>query len=389
MARIRITGIVQQANQFRQILSAPLTIAQRDAAAAELAHSLRQIDTILKEHGNSVSHLPPQSRRAYEFLRSIDWSRVPITSEAVASGPHAESVSYRGLSAFLERVLDNAAVSVWKGEAKPGAIHTVIARTRDRLERSMTGDGLSSVHLTPQTRSIVGWFRYFSEADALGRYLEAVHVAQRQFEATAAGALKWRCPLVVHFRPSSHLYRWSILSDGTRIVLNTPSLALEAEIFRLMGRQMAGDRSVRAAISQAVSSDEFQSLHVELEAAEGVVDRTRGMAYDLAEVFDRVNREHLGGVIERPHLTWNRTLTGRKFGHYDFLRDLVMISATLDSPKVPSFVVDHVMHHELLHKKHGCEWRGARRHAHTAEFRAEERTFPRYADANAFLQKLR
>ena len=46
------------------------------------------------------------------------------------------------------------------------------------------------------------------------------------------------------------------------------------------------------------------------------------------------------------------------------------------------------MHHELLHKKHGAEWHGRRQHVHTPTFRAEERTFREYAQADAFLKKL-
>jgi hypothetical protein len=42
-----------------------------------------------------------------------------------------------------------------------------------------------------------------------------------------------------------------------------------------------------------------------------------------------------------------------KMGHYDFIRDTVMLSVTLDAPDVLDYVVDYVMYYELLHKKLG------------------------------------
>ena len=94
---------------------------------------------------------------------------------------------------------------------------------------------------------------------------------------------------------------------------------------------------------------------------------------------------------QRPLLWVLRTdfgLTGTKFGHYEFVHDQLCISSTLDRPDVPAFVIDHVMHHELLHKKHGFRWQGTRQHTHTHAFRADERTFPHYEEAACFLDQI-
>jgi predicted metal-dependent hydrolase len=65
-----------------------------------------------------------------------------------------------------------------------------------------------------------------------------------------------------------------------------------------------------------------------------------------------------------------------------------MISATLDSVEVPAFVVDFVVYHELLHKKHGVRWQNGRRAVHTPAFRAEERCFHKYAEADEWIGRL-
>jgi hypothetical protein len=87
-------------------------------------------------------------------------------------------------------------------------------------------------------------------------------------------------------------------------------------------------------------------------------------------------------------LTWSRTFTGRKFGHYDPIRDTVMISCSLDRSSVPVQALDFVMYHELLHKQLGVDWRSGRAAAHTPEFRAAERRFDHYQEAEALLKRV-
>ncbi len=103
--------------------------------------------------------------------------------------------------------------------------------------------------------------------------------------------------------------------------------------------------------------------------------RATGRHHDLNASFDRVNRSYFGGMMPRPTLTWNTTFTRRKLGHYDLHTDTVMLSITLDDPKVPGYVVDFVMYHELLHKRLGVHAVNGRRRMHTPEFRKAERRF--------------
>jgi predicted metal-dependent hydrolase len=92
--------------------------------------------------------------------------------------------------------------------------------------------------------------------------------------------------------------------------------------------------------------------------------------------------------MPKPTLSWNRTLTARKFGHYQPSRDTVMISVTLDDPGVPDYVVDFVVYHELLHKKYGSMNVNGRRLSHSPAFRAEERRFADYHEAERVIHEL-
>ncbi len=114
--------------------------------------------------------------------------------------------------------------------------------------------------------------------------------------------------------------------------------------------------------------------------------RPKGRVYDLDEMFTRLNTGFFAGKLDKPRLVWNRTITHRDFGHYEPSSDTVMIGITLDSEEVPRYVVEYVVHHELLHKALGVRRVNGRRQVHTQQFRGRERRFPRAAEAEAFLE---
>jgi hypothetical protein len=111
----------------------------------------------------------------------------------------------------------------------------------------------------------------------------------------------------------------------------------------------------------------------------------RGVHYDLHDVFTRVNARYFDAQMDKPILTWNETITHAKFGHYVPATDTVMIGIALDSEAVPRYVIEHVMHHELLHRDMGVEFVNGRRTAHSAQFKAAERRFRDHQRAEQFL----
>ncbi len=390
MTGIRITGLVRQVNDLRRALSEPMTAAQRDALRLRIDQVVAQTEAILRQHSMTERHLPGPSRRAYQFLKQADLSTVTIVNAgpAVSSPIKPESVSFRGLSAFLDALLDDLSLSIAAGRFNPSATAQVIRRTADRLNHAMERENLLAEELLPATRQRFGWFRYFAEAEPFAALVEAVRQSLRIFGQMIDQRIAWVTPLLIHYKPSSYLYSWRVTPRGTRIVLASPMIAFDAALLERLGRQMLGDKRHRSAINAALLADDYQRVARELEAAAGAVERTRGMVHDLAKVFDRVNTEYFDGKMPRPRLTWNRNPNRFKYGHYDFERDTVCISSTLDRPGVPGYVVEAVMHHELLHKKIGCQWREGKRRMHTALFRMQERTFKHHHEAETFLKKL-
>ena len=119
-----------------------------------------------------------------------------------------------------------------------------------------------------------------------------------------------------------------------------------------------------------------------------VVSSAIGKVYDLERIFLRVNRHHFDGAIEKPVLTWSQRKARSILGSHDAVHDTITISKTLDSPDVPEWFVEYIMFHEMLHIKHPARIINGRRHYHTPAFRADERNYPRYQQAQDWLDRV-
>jgi hypothetical protein len=65
----------------------------------------------------------------------------------------------------------------------------------------------------------------------------------------------------------------------------------------------------------------------------------------------------------------------------------VRIHPALDHPSVPRWVVESVVHHELLHADLDTVVSNGRRRLHTPEFRRREREFERHDDARRWVDR--
>ena len=114
----------------------------------------------------------------------------------------------------------------------------------------------------------------------------------------------------------------------------------------------------------------------------------KGEHYDLVEVFEDLNRRFFHGLLARPLLSWSRTPSRWLLGHFDPAHNAIIISKVFDDPRVPRYAVEYIVYHEMLHLKHPTEYRTKQRCVHTKAFKAEEKLFPQYREATAFLKHL-
>jgi len=386
MSRIAVRGLVKLANLVRRQLAGPITPAGLERLRAHVTDAIEQLDLSMGDQGLGPEAMAPASRRAYEFLKGVDFAAVPTSASAVDDGHYVANVRLPGIKRLCEHFAARLARPPEPGQL--GEIHEQIRSHFEAVEGVMESQDVRPEHLKDDSRELRAWLGLLSRPDWLDRYVDAVARAKAAFEREARRLKRFGPPMWVRFVPAKTIYRLKAEAVGTRAVLPTPMIALtDAELADLADFALHRGRS-EAPIIEAMHGAAYQQVQGELEALGGPAKTHRGLHHDLAASFDRVNADYFRGRLDRPELVWGRAFSMRKFGHYDSIRDTVMLSATLDRADVPAFVVDFVMFHELLHRSMGVAYANGRRSAHSQAFKKREKTFKLYKQAEAALQKL-
>ena len=118
------------------------------------------------------------------------------------------------------------------------------------------------------------------------------------------------------------------------------------------------------------------------------IESALGRTYNLETIFDDLNTRFFYGLLARPRMTWSRDHARNRLGHYDPAHNAIVVSRIFDQPRVPSYAVEYIVYHEMLHLKHPVKLRGSRRCVHSKEFQAEEKLFPHLDQAKTFLKHL-
>jgi hypothetical protein len=208
------------------------------------------------------------------------------------------------------------------------------------------------------------------------RSIQAVRVEFRPFRATLfsfrilSGVAHVKMHSAFHEAPDEVLYQ------AAHLMLN-----------KRKGARPFGARDAFDAFVRGLPGEVFN-----LPGARRSSQRAReepGLFRSLPESFLRVNAQYFGGRMTSPHLCWSPVRARRIVGTYQERSDRMVLSRRLDSPRVPEFVLDFVMYHELLHKALGTGRRqDGRRRMHGPEFRRLERRFQRYREAEEWLTRL-
>ena len=144
----------------------------------------------------------------------------------------------------------------------------------------------------------------------------------------------------------------------------------------------------RAVYAAYVKGDEMRAAAVARKRERGkkIVTSAQGEIYDLSAIFDELNRAYFKETLPKPVLTWSARRTYRILGHHDSAHETIVVSRSLDDKKVPRYVVEFVVFHEMLHIFHPTEHRDGRRYNHTPAFRRNERKFRHYEKAESWIE---
>ncbi len=386
MRRIYIRGLVSLADTVRRELSQPIHPAGLNRLRCDVATAIGDVDTLLAKRSRRLSALPAPSRKAYLYLRRLDWRSVR-TGDAPTKEKHPPgTVRFVGLRSHFDGLLDRLGCNGCQGDLEEA--YASICETGEKLQHRMQADDIAPEHLTPESRNMMAWLAYFRKRNNFDAYQAAVSAARPLMERAARVRGRFSPAVVVHFRPMNGLYRIRGFADSTRVRLPTPMISFDAEGFVALAGVLFGRKGNREAVIRRTFGAPYAAVRTALDQLCGEVDLAAGAFYDLAASFERVNAAYFSSEMPRPRLTWSRQVTGYKFGHFDHAHDTLMVSCSLDSPDVPAYVVDFLVYHELLHRKHGARWKNGRQAFHTPQFRRREKQFEQYAQAQTVLTQL-
>lgn len=398
---IRIKGLVSLMNHAREQLTLGIPAGDADNFRAMVQDGVRTVETICRQNHITPDDLPAPSRRAYSYLKNLDLEHLPLRTTAAPAVPKTIRLTNvittcKRYHAEFTRLTTVKNPPPWHVEQPDIVRLAKQLRSDDAAIAALCHEeGGTPANLPVQSRRGYQWLAFLGDPENLVLHLTSLAHAYRTAKTGAARAMlplaQKRMPVYIEFYATAVLYRTHSREDGTHITANegfigAPRPVIKALVYTALSNKK-GD--VAADVKAYARSEVFEEVTVALELTTAELsDNTQGQHVDLAAVFDRVNATYFGGTLPRPHLTWNRTLTHRKFGHYQFTTDTVMISVSLDDAQVPSYAVDFVMYHELLHKQLGVKVVNGRRYAHTPAFREAERAFARYDDAQKALARL-
>jgi hypothetical protein len=263
-----------------------------------------------------------------------------------------------------------------------------MAGQAESIEQICARHGRTPAALESPSRRVYCWLKFLASEDQMAAHLESLELAREIARQHPSPPEK---PLLLHLVSLNHLWRRRDYQNSTLLKAHIGFQNADRQVWQSLLQSSLGRPTPAAEqpYREFAASEDFNESLFELESfAAPPPPPSRGRAHDLNEVFARVNADYFGGLMPKPTLTWNRTLTARKFGHYHPSRDTIMISITLDDPEVPAFALDFVMYHELLHKKHGSMTVNGRRLSHSQTFRAEERQFAQYHEAERLIHEL-
>lgn len=103
----------------------------------------------------------------------------------------------------------------------------------------------------------------------------------------------------------------------------------------------------------------------------------------LEELFLKLNEIYFEGLLEMPNLIWGR-YSKVKLGSYNFKQDTISISTALQNSGI---LLEYVLYHEMLHKKHKFKVSKGTTRYHFKEFNADELQFPNAKELEKELSK--
>lgn len=170
-----------------------------------------------------------------------------------------------------------------------------------------------------------------------------------------------------------------------RMFLQAPQNVMQALACYLAGKDKKLAPSIKAYIEDNVQKLDYRH-HLDPSHLQ-----TKGLVYDLKEVYASVNREYFDHPLNL-HITWFNTKEIKKrrqvtFGLFQDPFKLIKINQILDHPRFPDYFISYIVYHEMLH--YVCpsyvDEKGVKQ-IHSKEFKQREKQFKYFKDVQQWIK---
>jgi hypothetical protein len=169
----------------------------------------------------------------------------------------------------------------------------------------------------------------------------------------------------------------------------TVHYSLACILISKLDRRLHLTRAERLAYEQWARSPIVTQAHEAARRERGAkrIDPPLGEAHDLSPMYHRLNREYFSALLPPVTIGWSRGRSRSIWGHHDDAHQAIVLNRVLDHARVPPFVVECILYHEMLHHAIGPQYgKTGRRILHSREFRRRERLYTHYEEAQQFLK---
>lgn len=273
------------------------------------------------------------------------------------------------------------------GNPTPVPVRSLLCRTTEQIESICTQHQVTPAALAAPSRSAYAWMKFLTDENNLQLHLDTLRRTVDLGTEIVKTHKRGVGEIFIELSYSSSLYKSRTIGDLTTVSISEGFIRSSDQVLTavlqsaLVGKTEASNQIIR----QFGMSEECSDVLLELDlVAQIAAETAKGNCYNLDELFAMIDLEYFGGQMLKPRLVWSGVLSSRKLGHYERTRDRVVMSQILDDKRIPRYVVEFVLYHELLHKHHGIKWVNGRCLVHTPEFRRSEGNFRQYQEAESF-----
>lgn len=255
------------------------------------------------------------------------------------------------------------------------------------IEKHLDKFGVRPGNLPSRSMNAAIWFLFLRQSDHLEQHLGLVTDLQSRFVREMG--LHHNPPMVDCF-PSSYLFKLIPRPHTFTLMLHEGFLTapdtIRGKLVQLAVKSKTKKRlfsEIKAYTKTEPYRQIVQSLNNFAKAVYYEPDAV-GNHHHLKDSFQRVNWAYFEGKQTLPHLQWSKRTSHRKLGHFNPVPDTIQISSALDTTKVPEYVLDYVMYHEMVHRILGISEINGRKSSHNAAFHQMEREYAHYEKAKQF-----